>query len=139
MAQKEDLSSIEITNPTKEDFTWNFNGEPYTVKAGENAAFAKPVSYHLAKHLSSKIAVTEAESTMTKTDRANSNAVIHTKISQLGSYDTPERRIALYKILGGTEHVTDVITHDPFKGFIGEMSLYEDFVNKQEKKSGKTE
>ena len=137
--QELDLAAVEITNPPSEDFTWRFNGTPYTIKAGEKKAFAKPVSYHLAKHLSSKIAVAEAESTMTKTDRANSNAAIHTKISQLGSYDTPERRIALYKILGGTEHVTDVITHYPFKGFIGEMSLYEDFVNKQEKKSGKTE
>lgn len=126
-----DLSSVEITNPTSEDFTWRYNGTPYTVKAGEKKAFAKPVAFHLSKHLSSKMITAEAQSKMTKADALNSNAAIHTKIAQLGTYDTPERRIALYKIFGGVEYVTEVITHYPFKGFIGEMSLYQDFVEKQ--------
>lgn len=132
MAQELDLSSVEITNPTSEDFTWRYNGTAYTVKAGERKAFAKPVSFHLAKHLSTKMIVEDAQKKMTKTDEKTPNAAIHMKISQLGTYDTPERRIALYKIFGGVEHVTAVITHYPFKGFIGEMNDYQSFVTKQE-------
>lgn len=132
MANKEDLSAIEITNPTSEDFTWNYNGEPYTIKAGQAAVFAKPVAYHLAKHLSTKMIVQPLQETMTKKDRDDKNAPVHVKISQLSIYDTHERRIALYKILRKGDLVLDLITRYPFKGFIGEMSEYQKFVESEE-------
>ena len=50
-----ELDTIVLTNPTSKDFTHNFNGEPYTINAGETKAFAKFVGYHLAKHLSTKM------------------------------------------------------------------------------------
>lgn len=129
-----DLESVTITNPTSEDFTWRFNGTPYSLKEKETKAFAKPVAFHLAKHLSTKMIVDEASQLITKKDAENPNAAVHTKIAQLGTYDTHERRIALYKIFGDGSRVIEVIQRYPFKGFIGEMSLYQDFVEGQEKK-----
>ena len=55
-------------------------------------------------------------------------------IGQLNVYDSPERRIALYKMFGDKDVVQKVITSYPFKGFIGEMKLYDDFVAKGETK-----
>ena len=69
---------------------------------------------------------------MSKQEVADKNAPIHVKISQLSIYDTHERRIALYRILRKGDLVLDLITRYPFKGFIGEMSEYQKFVESQE-------
>src|SRR3990167_5927482 len=137
MASKEDLTSVEIINPTSEDFTWNFNGEPYTVKAGEKTAFAKPVAYHLARHLSTKIIVDAIKSKMTKKQIENPRDPIHVKLSQVNLYDTPERRIALYTILKEEEKVMQLLMRYPYKGTIGEMDEYKQFVEKEKAKEAK--
>lgn len=131
---KEEMVSVTITNPTSEDFTWGYNGEPYTIKAGETMAYAKPLAYHLAKHLSTKMIVDAVKAKMTKKEAAEPKSPVHVKISQLSIYDTHERRIALYKILGDGSKVVELITRYPFKGFIGEMDEYKKFVEKSEKK-----
>ena len=138
MAPKEDLTAVTIINPTSEDFTWNFNGEPYTIPAGKPAAFAKPVAYHLARHLSTKMILDETKGRLTKKQIENSRDPIHVKISQLTIYDTPERRIALYKILGNEELVMQLLMRYPYKGSIGEMDEYKQFVVNQQKKEGVT-
>ena len=130
MAQEFDLEAVEITNPTAEDFAWRFNGTLYSIKTGETKQFARPVAYHLAKHLSSKMISDEATASMTKKDIENPNAAIHVKVSQLHTYDTHERRIALFKILKDETRVVDVIKRYPIKGFIGDMSAYKAFVEK---------
>ena len=127
----DNLESVEITNPTAEDFTWRYNGTPYTIAKGETKAFARPVAYHLAKHLAIKTIVDSASAKITKKEQENPNAAIHVKIAQLATYDTHELRIMLYKILKDGDSVLNVIKGYPFKGFIGEMSLYEDFVKGQ--------
>lgn len=131
-----DLESIEIINPTSEGFTWRYNGTPYTIQAGEKKAFARPVAYHLAKHLSSKMVVDEVWSKLTREQaeiaRADHKNQIHLKVSQLQAYDTHERRIALYRIFGGTENVIKIIERYPFKGFIGDMHVYEMFVQRED-------
>lgn len=127
------MSSVTITNPTSEDFTWGYNGEAYTIKAGETTAYAKPVSYHLAKHLSTKMIVETVKNKMTKKEAAEPKSPVHVKVSQLSIYDTHERRIALYKILKDTQKVVELISRYPFKGFIGEMSEYENFVKAETK------
>lgn len=137
MAPKEDLSSVEINNPTSEDFTWNYNGEPYTIKAGVPAQFAKPVAYHLARHLSTKMIVDEVKSKMTKKQIENQHDPIHVKISQLSVYDTPERRIALYKILRNEDYVMQLLMRYPYKGSIGELDEYKQFVEKEKAKEKK--
>ena len=129
---KEDLSAVNITNPTSEDFTWNYNGEPYTIKAGATTPFAKPVAFHLAKHLSTQMVVSPLQEGMSKKDIDNKNAPVHVKISQLSIYDTHERRISLYKILKNAQTVVELISRYPFKGFIGEMGEYQKFVEKEE-------
>lgn len=130
MKEEMDLESVEITNPTPEDFTWRYNGAPYTIKAKEKKAFARPVAYHLAKHLSTRMVEQDALSSVKKADKDNPNAAVHVKIAQLNTYDTHERRIALYKIFEDDKRVLDLITRYPFKGFIGEMELYRQFVEK---------
>ena len=134
MAQNLDLSVVSITNPTSDDFSWRYNGELYTVKAEETAGYAKPVAYHLAKHLSTKMVSDEALKGVAKKDMDNPNAQIHVKVSQLHTYDTHERRIALYEILKDSQKVLEVIQRYPFKGFIGDMALYQSFVEKLEAK-----
>lgn len=134
MAQNLDLSVVSITNPTSDDFSWRWNGELYTIKAGETAGFAKPVAYHLAKHLSTKMISDDALKGVAKKDMDNPNAQIHVKVSQLHTYDTHERRIALYKILNDTQKVVETIQRSPSKGFIGDMALYQSFVEKLEAK-----
>lgn len=134
MAPKEDLTSVEIINPTSEDFTWNYNGEPYTVRAGEKTAFAKPVAYHLARHLSTKMIVDEVKGKMGKKQIENPRDPIHVKISQLSIYDTPERRIALYHILRDEEKVMQLLMRYPYKGTIGDLAEYQAFVDKEKAK-----
>ena len=128
---KEDLSSVEITNPTSEDFSWKYNGDTYSIAAGETKAFAKPVSFHLAKHLSTNMIVHEVKSKMTKKDIADPRSPHHVKVSQLTIYDTHERRIALFKILKDAQKVVEVISSYPFKGFIGDMDVYQKFAESQ--------
>lgn len=134
-----DLTAIEITNPTSESFTWQYNGQPYTLEAGESKAFARPVSYHLAKHLSTQMVVGEVKGSMTKKDQENPHAKVHVKVSQLTIYDTHERRVALYKILKDEQRVVEVITRYPFKGFIGDMEIYKAFVDKAKAAGSKKE
>uniref|UniRef100_A0A6H1ZVL5 Uncharacterized protein n=1 Tax=viral metagenome TaxID=1070528 RepID=A0A6H1ZVL5_9ZZZZ len=125
-----ELDTINIINPTSEDFTWKYNGEPYTITAGETQTFVKRVAFHLAKHLSTQMIQNDEKKKMTKKDKDDPHARIHLKIAQLTIYDTHERRIALYKILKDINLVQEVIQVYPFKGFIGEMDLYKEFVNK---------
>jgi len=132
VTQVKEHDTVFIKNPTAEDFTQRFKSDPYTVKAGEEKAFSKFVAFHIAHHLSTNMIVREKEKDITPEDARNQGASIHLKIAQLGLYDTPERRIALYKILGRKELVEEVVKSYPFKGFIGEMALYERFVAEAE-------
>lgn len=126
----QELEVIDITNPTSEDFSWRYNGELFTIKANEKRGFAKSVGLHLAKHLSTKMIRDEAISKASKKDLADPKAAIHVQVSQLNTYDTHERRIALYKILGNVDMVIQVISNYPFKGFIGDMDIYQKYVEK---------
>lgn len=121
---------ISIINPTSEDFTWRYNGEPYEIKAGETKPFVANIACHLAKHLSTQMIVNDVKKKMTNKQRENRNDPIHVKIAQLQVYDTHERRIALYKIFQNEDLVLEVIKRYPFKGFIGEMDEYKKFVSK---------
>lgn len=115
-----ELDTIVIHNPTDEDFTQGYNGEPYTILAGESKAFAKHVANHIAKHLSNKM----IDAGFTKKQRKEKPVLI----SQSMVYDGPGRRIALFKILQDEDLVKHAIGAYPYKGFIGNMSDYEKFV-----------
>lgn len=134
-AELKEHDAVLVKNPTSEDFSWKFNGELYTVKTKEIKSFSKFVALHLAKHLSTKMIVDEATEKMTKKEREDKNAPIHGKISQLGTYDTPERRIALFKILENIELAEYCVTLYPFKGFVGDMEIYKQFVENYKKES----
>jgi len=138
MAEQGD-TAVEVFNPTSEDFTWTLNGEPFTIKAGEKRYFGKDVGIHLAKHLSTKMITEEVKKKRTKKQIEDVRDAVHLKVAQLSTYDTHERRIALYRILGDKMLVQDVLTRYPFKGFIGEMKEYEEFVSKEETKISKQE
>lgn len=126
----EELDVITLINPTSEDFTVPYNGQPYTLKAGETKSFSKFVGFHIAKHLSTKMIEDEIPNKVKKTTPV--------AVAQRTVYDSHFRRIALYKILRDKDIVVQVIAAYPFKGFIGEMSEYEKFVE-QQKESKKTE
>ena len=133
-----ELDTIELQNPTDEDFTHNYNGEAYTLKAGERKSCAKYVGMHLAKHLSSKMVVDEARKAATKKELeelSKPNSRFAHKLSQLNVYDTHERRIALYKILGDDQLVVQTILAYPFKGFVGDMNEYKKFIEKSQVKT----
>lgn len=129
-----DLESVTIYNPTTENFSKRWNGELYSVLAGETKAYASPVSFHLAKHLSTKMM--ESEFPWKKkyaNDQERERESV--RFSQLMIFDNPKRRIALFKILRDVKAVEDVVAAYPFKGFLesevaGTMEEYKDFVRK---------
>lgn len=130
LKKENELTTIEITNPTSEDFTQRFNGEPFTLKAGELTIWAKKVALHVAKHLSDKIISDENPPKLKKNPTEREINREENRVSQLKSFDNPTRRIALYRILKDTMKVQDVILDYNFGGFIGEMDIYKQFVLK---------
>lgn len=119
-----EFDTVVLYNPTDEDYTHGFNGEPYTIEANTTKSFAQFVGFHLAKHLATKM----VEDSISKKDKKEKPIMVAQKLI----YDNPDLRIALYKILKNKELVQKVIAAYPYKGFVGEMSIYEDFVNKEE-------
>lgn len=131
----QEFDSVSIYNPTSEDFTYKYDGKPYSVRAGEIKTFSKFVTFHLAKHLSTKIVVDAEMKKMTMKEKKNRDDPAHMRVAQLANYDTTERRISLFDILGNENLVTQVCAIYPFKGFIGEMSTYQSYVEKSKAKS----
>src|SRR3990167_11519998 len=128
-----EFDAVVISNPLTEDFTWNYNGEPYTIKAGETRPFAQYVSYHLAKHLSSQIIRDDFRKKWGK--RIEKDRKLQGEVSQLMVYGNPKRQIALYKIFRYEKHVQGVLAAYPFKGYIGEIKEYTDFLAKEKEKT----
>jgi hypothetical protein len=126
--------SIEITNPTKQDFTVNFNGEPYTLSAGDTNKYSRFLAFHLAKHLSTRMLEPEA----TKLKEEFKESVYVPQVGTLMNHDNPSRRIALYDILGSKNEVENFFIAIPLKSFIGDMSKYDAYVAKKEAKSETT-
>lgn len=130
---KAELTKIDIVrvhNPTKEKFIVRFNGEPYALEGEETKTFSYAVGLHLAKHLSDKMVAEENPPQLKKNPTEREINREETRVSQLKVFDNPKRRIALYRILEDTLRVQDVILNYNFKGFIGEMDIYKDFVIK---------
>lgn len=125
-----ELDVLSISNPTSEDFTWNYNGEPYTIKAGETKTFSKHVAFHLAKHLSDKIIVEENPPKLPKNASEKDKQREEAKFAQLCVFDNPKRRIALYRIIKDPIAVQDCLASYPFKAFIGDMEEYRNYVIK---------
>lgn len=121
-----ELDVITLYNPTSIDFSHGFNGELYTIETRTSKQFTQYVGYHLAKHLATKMVIDD----ITAADKKSKP----TMVSQRTVYDNPYLRIALYKILQDTDLVQKVIMAYPYKGFVGEMVLYDDFVTKEKNK-----
>ena len=130
-----ELDSIRIKNPLSEDFICRFNGELYKVLAESEAYFPQFLSFHIAKYLSDLIISKEVE----KVKKAKTDNPFNPMVAQLEIYDNPKRRISLYDILGSKELVEQCLKVFPFKGFIGEMSEYDNYVDKVLKKSEEKE
>ena len=123
-----ELDIITLFNPTNEDITQTFNGEDYTLKAKHTQPFAKFVGYHIAKYLAVRM-VNESF-----TNKEHMDPKKTTQISQALVFDNPRLRIALYKILQSADEVQNVILRYPFKGFVGDMDIYKEFVDTEQKK-----
>lgn len=50
-ADDDEKKNILIYNPLKEDFTWKYDGDPYTIPSQENKSFKTSLAKHLGKHL----------------------------------------------------------------------------------------
>lgn len=124
-----ELDTIVLHNPSNKDFVQEYNGEAYTIKAKDTRSFAKFVGYHIAKHLSSKM----ISDSFTKKMRKENPTLVSQKLI----YDTPERRIYLFDILRDVSLVKEVVNAYPFRGFIGEMDVYEKYVAKWESEQKK--
>jgi hypothetical protein len=134
-----EFDTIPAHNPTEEDFTVRFNGEPYTIEAGGVRQWVIAVALHYAKHFSDYILRGEfAKKRTPKAYKDNPKLREHDpeKIQYL-MLDNPQRRIALYRILKNKVAVEDVIKKYPqFKyketrnefSFIGDLKEYDDFV-----------
>ena len=126
-----EFETTKVKNPLGEEFACRFNGEIYKIAADSEASFPTFLAFHIAKHLSDKILSKLVE----KEKKAKSDNPFNPKVGQIVIYDNPDRRISLYDILGTKELVEICINAFPFKGFIGEMSEYDNYVEKQEKKA----
>ena len=122
-----ELDIIEVTNPTSEDFTVNYNGEPYLLKSGETKSFTKHVGYHIAKHLAHQM-VNDSFTEKEYKDQKKS-----LEIAKYSVFDNPKLRIALYKVLRDVHNVEQTVLAFPYKGFIGEMDEYKQFVENYNK------
>ena len=118
-----ELDIIELSNPTGEDFEVYYNGEPYVLKAGQTKSFTKHVGYHVAKHLAHKM----VDDSFTLQEKQDQKKAL--EIAKCSVFDNPRLRIALYKIMRDVHNVEQVILAFPYKGFIGEMSEYKQFVD----------
>lgn len=119
-----EFDTTSIANPLKEDFAVNFNGERYEIGAGEKKSFPEFLAFHIAKHLSDKMLGDEIE----KVKKAEKENPFNPRVGQMLVYDNPQRRMRLYDILGSKEKVEACINAYPFKGFIGEISEYDEYV-----------
>jgi hypothetical protein len=54
------LEPTDVFNPLSEDFTWTWDGNPYTIPAKSKKSFPEFLARHLAKHLARKIVYTIA-------------------------------------------------------------------------------
>ena len=126
-----ELDTINLRNPFHEDFTVNFNGEPYAIKHGETKTYPKFLAFHIAKHLSNRILGEE----VIKLKAIKSDNPYRPEVAQLMIYDNPSRRIALYDILGSKERVEECIKTMNLKGFIGEMHIYDASVERKERRT----
>lgn len=124
-----ELETITIYNPLKENFSVNFNGEPYVVPSQTEKSYPQFLAFHIAKHLTDKM-LEEALVALKSKDEKNPYKPL---VGQLMVYDNPKRRIALYKVLRTKELVETCMNNYPFKGFVGEMREYDEFVAEQEK------
>lgn len=126
-----EFETVVITNPTKADFTARWNGELYTVKAGASKSYPMFLAFHIAKHLTTSMLEKEAG----KLREEFKESVTVPQVSTLMNHDNPSRRIALYDVLATRELVESFFIHNPFKSFVGDMSIYDKYVEKKEAKS----
>lgn len=124
-----EFETIEIFNPQEEAFKVRFNGELYSIEGKTPKSYPRFLAFHIAKHLSDKLLVPEAEK---RTKKQKDGDVYNPQIAQLVIYDNSFRRITLYDILRSKAMVEECIKAFPFKGFIGDMTDYEEHVAKVE-------
>lgn len=48
---RENEKELFVYNPLSRDFTWNYDGQPYTIHSKENTKFKAPIAKLIGKHL----------------------------------------------------------------------------------------
>lgn len=144
------LDTIKVCNPTDRDFEVYFDKERYKLRAGEEVVHTQYLARHMAKHLSDRELAIQWAKEEVKYRRKKELAPSARK-TQLLMYDNPERRIWLYKILKNKVQVEETLAAYPQFGVrssatgkrefecIGDISIYDSFVDALETKSKKVE
>lgn len=127
-----ELDTLLVTNPTKEDFQFRFNGELYEpIPAGASKSYPGFLAFFAAKHLSEKMLQPERVKLISAEEKAKGSPYVPA-VSILMNHDNVTRRKALYDILGGKQLVENCIITMNLKSFVGVMSEYDEYVVKQE-------
>lgn len=129
-----ELDTIEINNPSDSDFTHLYNGQPYTIGQGESKYYPKHLAFHLAHHLSKRMVYEDFKSKVPKKKLEEPNSRETAQLAQLTVFDSPARRIALYKILKGKEYIEPILQLYHVGAHIGDMAEFDEFVAKEAKK-----
>lgn len=147
------LDQIFITNPTETEFEVRYDGEKYTLQAHEETTKTQFLARHMAKHLSDRMMINDFYGIQKDFTKKHKSLSPHQVDQQLGTektrltmQDSPERRIALYKVLRSTVEVNNTIDAYPqFKSkkkkdgsiefsTVGDIEIYNEFVEKSERK-----
>lgn len=130
-----EYETVEVYNPTDEEFISTFNGQRYRLGSKAVKQYPTFLAFHIAKHLSDSMLFPDLAKF--KKDKKNSGAE-DPRNGQLMIYDNVKRRQTLFDVLRSKELVQKCILAFPFKGFVGEMSEYDEYVEKQTAKKEKS-
>lgn len=136
-----ELDQIRITNPTDEDITTYYNGEPYSLKAREERTEPQHLARHMAKQISDREVQNEVNEMWQKSLKTKT-PLSDTLRAQYALNDNMIRRRWLYRCLRHKDQVLEVLKRYPqFKGFIGEENEFDMFVMQyeEEQKGSKKE
>lgn len=126
-----ELDTCTIRNPLTIDFSARYNGELYTVRAGETKTYPKYLVYHLAKHLSNQMLDKEVRELIKIYEKESPYVP---QVGALMNHDNPTRRRYLYDILQSKSEVESCLKQLEFKSFIGDMREYDSYVENVEAK-----
>lgn len=143
-----ELDQIYVENPFDEDYILRYNGEAYKLGPHEGRAMAQHLARHFAKHMSDKLCAEDFVKAKTKFEK-NGKKMPDPLKTQITMFDSPERRIALFKCLRNKDEVlATLLAYPQFKAELtpegkvynltGDPKKYEDFIESESEQNKET-